>query len=115
MRRVMLTTIGIPLAVANTAGAFRSDPVARCRKQGERGQILRFVQPSLVALIDGTISTPASIFAALKVAYVVVAMELIAIAWVRRRFVEVPLHGSLVQVTMGGSVVAAVGVLIGHA
>src|SRR5207247_1358020 len=43
---------------------------------------------------------------ALKVAYVVVAMELLVIAWVRRRFLQVPLHRSLVQVTMGGSVVA---------
>jgi len=42
-------------------------------------------------------------------------MELITIAWVRRRFLQVPLHRSLVQVTMGGCVVASVGVLMGHA
>ena len=52
---------------------------------------------------------------ALKVAYVVVAMELITIAWVRRRFLQVPLHRSLIQVTMGGFVVAGVGAFIGHA
>ncbi len=187
MRRAMLTTIGIPLSVATSADAFRCELVSRWRRQGERAQILRFVQPSLIGLIDGTISTLAPIFAAaflagshaalmvglaasmgaaismglsealsddgelsgrgssvvrgaltgiatfvggtfhalpflisdtqtaLKVAYVVVAMELIAIAWVRRRFLQVPLHRSLVQVTMGGCVVAALGAALGHA
>ena len=187
MRRAMLTTIGIPLAVAESADAFRSALVQRWRGQGERRQILRFVQPALIGLIDGTISTLAPIFAAaflagshaalliglaaslgaaismglsealsddgelsgrgsslirgaltgastfvggsfhtlpflindtqtaLKVAYVVVGMELIGIAWVRRRFLRVPLHRSLVQVTMGGFVVAGVGALMGHA
>jgi hypothetical protein len=183
----MLTTIGIPLSVATSADAFRCELVSRWRRQGERAQILRFVQPSLIGLIDGTISTLAPIFAAaflagshaalmvglaasvgaaismglsealsddgelsgrgnsvvrgaltgiatfvggtfhalpfligdtqtaLKVAYVVVAMELITIAWVRRRFLQVPLHRSLVQVTMGGCVVAALGAAMGHA
>ena len=183
----MLTTIGIPLSMATSADAIRCDLLRRWRKQGERGQMLRFVQPSLIGLIDGTISTLAPIFAAaflvgshaalmvglaaslgaaismglsealsddgelsgrgnsvirgtltgiatfvggtfhalpfmisdtqtaLKIAYVVVAIELISIAWVRRRFLQVPLHRSLIQVTMGGFVVAGVGVLLGHA
>jgi hypothetical protein len=42
-------------------------------------------------------------------------MELITIAWVRRRFLQVPLHRSLVQVTLGGCVVAALGAVMGHA
>ena len=199
MRRAMLTTMGVPLMVAATsAEAVRSDLwmavsktatdlIKRWREQGERGQILRFVQPSLIGLIDGTISTLAPIFAAafligshaallvglaaslgaaismglsealsddgelsgrgsslvrgaltgiatfvggtfhalpfvindtqtaLKLAYVVVGLELITIAWVRRRFLQVPLHRSLVQVTLGGCVVAGVGALMGHA
>jgi VIT1/CCC1 family predicted Fe2+/Mn2+ transporter len=187
MRRAMLTTIGIPLSMATSADAIRCNLLRRWRGQGERAQILQFVQPSLIGLIDGTISTLAPIFAAaflvgshgallvglaaslgaaismglsealsddgelsgrgsslvrgaltgiatfvggtfhalpflisdtqtaLKIAYVVVAMELITIAWVRRRFLQVPLHRSLIQVTMGGFVVAGVGVLIGHA
>jgi VIT1/CCC1 family predicted Fe2+/Mn2+ transporter len=52
---------------------------------------------------------------ALNVAYVVVAIELLVIAWVRKRFLRVSLAGSLVQVTLGGAVIAAVGVLVGHA
>jgi erythrin-vacuolar iron transport family protein len=187
MRKAMLTTIGIPVLMAASADSIRVDLLKRWRGQGERGQILRFVQPSLIGLIDGTISTLAPIFAAaflagshaalliglaaslgaaismglsealsddgelsgrgnsvvrgaltgmatfvggtfhalpflisdtqtaLKVAYVVVGLELITIAWVRRRFLQVPLHRSLVQVTMGGFVVAGVGVLMGHA
>src|SRR6266849_7087613 len=187
MHRAMLTTIGIPLSVATSADAIRCDLLKRWGGEDERSQILRFVQPSLIGLIDGTISTLAPIFAAaflagshaallvglaaslgaaismglsealsddgelsgrgnslvrgaltglatfvggtlhalpflisdtqtaLKLAYVVVGLELITIAWVRRRFLQVPLHRSLVQVTMGGFVVAGLGAIIGHA
>jgi len=187
MRRALLTTIGIPVSLATSADAIRSNLLTRWRRQGERNQILCFVQPSLIGLIDGTISTLAPIFAAaflvgshaallvglaaslgaaismglsealsddgelsgrgnslvrgaltgiatfvggtfhalpflisdtqtaLKIAYAVVAMELITIAWVRRRFLQVPLHRSLIQVTIGGFVVAGLGALIGHA
>jgi VIT1/CCC1 family predicted Fe2+/Mn2+ transporter len=52
---------------------------------------------------------------ALAIAYTVVAVELVAIAWIRRRFLRVSLTRSLVQVTFGGAVVAAVGVVIGSA
>jgi erythrin-vacuolar iron transport family protein len=50
---------------------------------------------------------------ALAIAYAVVAVELVAIAWVRRRFLHVSLARSLVQVTLGGTIVASVGVVIG--
>ena len=52
---------------------------------------------------------------ALKIAYVVVSFELVAIAWVRKRFLHVSMRTSLIQVTLGGIVIAAVGVLLGHA
>jgi len=51
---------------------------------------------------------------ALAVAYVVVAVELVAIAWIRLRFMRVRLGNSLVQVTMSGVLVAVVGVALGH-
>jgi len=157
------------------------------RDTDERERLLRVVQPGLIGLIDGTISTLAPIFAAafaagsrtallvglaaalgaavsmglsealsddgeltgrgdavtrgaitggatfvggslhalpflisdlstaLTVAYVVVAFELVAIAWVRRRFLRVALSRSLVQVTLGGITVAVVGAIVGHA
>jgi erythrin-vacuolar iron transport family protein len=44
----------------------------------------------------------------------VVAVELVLIALVRKRYLRVSLTGSLAQVTLGGAVVAAVGVALGH-
>jgi VIT1/CCC1 family predicted Fe2+/Mn2+ transporter len=157
------------------------------READQRQRLLQVVQPGLVGLIDGTVSTLAPIFAAaylagsraallvglaaalgaaismglseslsddgaltgrgrppvrglitggatftggtmhalpflisdvgtaLAVAYSVVACELLAIAWIRKRFLDVSLHQSLIQVTMGGAIVAAVGVAIGNA
>jgi erythrin-vacuolar iron transport family protein len=159
--------------------------IARWREADDRKLLLQVVQPGLIGLIDGTISTLAPIFAAaylagsreallvglaaalgaaismgmseglsddgaltgrgtsltrglitgfatfaggtlhalpfligdvdkaLTVAYVVVAFELVLIAWIRRRFLQVSLTRSLVQVTLGGALVAAVGVVIG--
>jgi VIT1/CCC1 family predicted Fe2+/Mn2+ transporter len=52
---------------------------------------------------------------ALLVASVTVACELVAIAWIRKRFLNVSLSSSLVQVTMGGLIVAITGAVIGHA
>ena len=159
----------------------------RIRALDERDLQLKVVQPALIGLIDGTVSTLAPIFAAaflagshaalfvglaaalgaaismglsealsddgsltgrggavargsitgiatfvggtahalpflisdvstaLTVAYVVVATELVVIAWVRKRFLNVALRTSLIQVTLGGLIVAAVGILVGHA
>ena len=52
---------------------------------------------------------------ALAVAYPVVACELLLIAWIRKRYQHVSLRQSLIQVTLGGALVAAVGIALGHA
>ena len=155
------------------------------RAADDRKRLLQVVQPGLVGLIDGTISTLAPIFAtaylagsreallvglaaalgaaismglseglsddgtvtgrgtglvrglitggatfvggtlhalpfligdvdkALAIAYAVVGTELILIAWIRKRFLHVSLARSLIQITLGGVIVAAVGVIIG--
>ena len=57
----------------------------------------------------------ADVGTALSIAYVVVGFELVAIAYVRKRFLRVSMRLSLVQVTLGGVVIALVGVLLGHA
>lgn len=44
-----------------------------------------------------------------------VAVELFVIAWVRSRFLHVPMRSSLVVVTLGGAIVLAIGVAIGNA
>jgi erythrin-vacuolar iron transport family protein len=162
-----------------------ADYIAGWRGADEQKVVLQLVQPGLIGLIDGTISTLAPIFAtaylagsreallvglaaalgaaismglseglsddgsitgrgnsvarglitggatfvggtmhalpflisdvnqALNVAYIVVAIELVAIAIIRRRFMQVSLTRSLIQVTLGGAIVAGVGVAIG--
>ncbi len=50
---------------------------------------------------------------ALAVAGGVVAFELLAIAWVRKRFLEVSMRSSLLVVTVAGIIVLAIGVGIG--
>jgi VIT1/CCC1 family predicted Fe2+/Mn2+ transporter len=158
-----------------------SDLVDRLRNADDRELQLQLVQPGLVGLIDGTVSTLAPIFAAaylagshaallvglatalgaaismglsealsddrgsaiargmitgaatfvggslhslpflirhvhtaLAIAYVVVAIELVTIALVRKRFQRVSLAHSLIQVTLGGALVAFVGYAVGH-
>ncbi len=157
------------------------------RGADERARLLQVVQPGLIGLIDGTVSTLAPIFAsayiagsqaallvglasalgaaismgisealsddgsltgrgdsltrglitglatflggtmhalpflirdvhtALPIAYGVVTVELLVIAFVRKRYLKVALSQSLVQVTMAGAMVAGVGIAIGHA
>jgi erythrin-vacuolar iron transport family protein len=161
--------------------------ISRWRNADDRARLLQVIQPGLVGLIDGTVSTLAPIFAAaylsgsrtallvglatalgaaismgiseglsddgtltgrgssltrgtitglatfvggslhslpflikdvhqaLPVAYAVVAVELVTIAWVRKHFLQASLAQSLVQVTMAGVIVAGVGIALGHA
>ena len=50
---------------------------------------------------------------ALRIAYIVVAFELIAIAFIRYRFMKTPLISTVVQVIIGGGIVFGIGVLLG--
>ena len=50
---------------------------------------------------------------ALLVAGIVVAIELFAIAWVRKRFLDVSMRSSLLVVTVGGAIAVAIGVGVG--
>jgi hypothetical protein len=52
---------------------------------------------------------------AMTLAYVVVVIELLAIAWIRRHFMKSPLGPTLIQVVVGGALVFAVGMLLGTA
>jgi rubrerythrin len=51
--------------------------------------------------------------AAILVAMIVVAVELVAISYVRHRFMDTPIVSSTVQVMVGGALVFAVGIWIG--
>ncbi len=46
-------------------------------------------------------------------AVVVVMIELLVIAWIRKRFMDTPLWQAAVQVIFGGALVFLTGVLIG--
>ncbi|MDD3178804.1 MAG: ferritin family protein [Opitutaceae bacterium] len=46
---------------------------------------------------------------------ITVAIELVAIAWVRTRYMETPFFRSVIQVIVGGALVLAAGVIIGSA
>ena len=163
------------------------ESLSRLRNIDERTLVLRYVQPGLVGLIDGTLSTLAPIFAAavlsgshaalfvglatavgagismgfsealsddgsetgrgsavmrgvvtgsmtaiggvfhslpfiisdvhsaLVVAGIVVAIELITISLIRKRFLAVSLRTSLLQVALGGALIVAAGVGLGSA
>jgi hypothetical protein len=163
------------------------EALARIRTLDRRALVLRYVQPGLVGLIDGALSSLAPIFAAavvsgshaallvglatsvgagismafseglsdtgeqtgrgsafargavtgvmttfggifhslpflisdvhaaLIVAGIVVACEIVAISLVRKFFLHVPLRMSVVQVAFGGGLIVAAGVLLGNA
>jgi erythrin-vacuolar iron transport family protein len=54
-----------------------------------------------------------NLWVALHVAYVVVAIELIVIAWIRYKFMKTPLVKTVVQVIVGGAIVFAIGIGLG--
>jgi erythrin-vacuolar iron transport family protein len=163
------------------------ESLSHFRNIDERTLVLRYVQPGLVGLIDGTLSTLAPIFAAallsgshaalfvglatalgagismgfsealsddgietgrgsavargvvtgsmtafggvfhslpflirevhtaLVLAGIVVAIELITISLIRKRFLAVSLRTSLLQVALGGALIVAAGVALGSA
>jgi VIT1/CCC1 family predicted Fe2+/Mn2+ transporter len=56
----------------------------------------------------------AQLSTALNVAYIVVAGELVAIAFIRHRFMSGRLSATIVQVVIGGGIVFAIGVWLGR-
>ena len=52
---------------------------------------------------------------ALHLAYIVVICELLAIAFIRYRFMKTPLYATVLQVIVGGGIVFAVGLYLGNA
>jgi erythrin-vacuolar iron transport family protein len=51
---------------------------------------------------------------ALTLAFIIIAIELVTIAFVRKRYLQVSMKTSLIQVTLGGFVVAVMGYALGH-
>ena len=86
---------------------------------GRGGSLQRGLITGIATFIGGTAHALPflipNVNTALAVAYPIVACELVVIALVRKRYLRVPLAYSLVQVTLAGALVAAVGVAVGHA
>src|SRR5947209_3151081 len=80
--------------------------LARLTGCDETEFVLRIVQPALVGMIDGTVSTLAPIFAA-------AVSSSSHTALVRYRFLRVSLSSSLIVVTLAGAIVLGIGVAIG--
>ncbi|MBB4638033.1 VIT family protein [Longimicrobium terrae] len=51
---------------------------------------------------------------ALLLAYVIVVLELVAIAWIRYRYMQSPLGKTILQVIGGGGIVFVIGLLLGR-
>ena len=85
---------------------------------GRGGAVTRGMITGIGTLLGGIGHTLpfliSDVHTALTVAYSVVAVELVVIAWIRLRFMRVRLANSLVQVTLSGVLVAFVGVALGH-
>jgi len=60
-------------------------------------------------------SGPNAFMLATILAGLVVAIELVAIAWVRTKYMETPFFRSVMQVIVGGALVLAAGAIIGSA
>jgi VIT1/CCC1 family predicted Fe2+/Mn2+ transporter len=115
------TTFLVGLAVAVGAGismAF-SEALSDDGKLSGRGNpITRGVVCGLMTFVGAAGHTLPfllpSYHAAMTLAIIVVIVELIAIAWVRHRYMDTPLWKAVGQIVVGGVVVFVAGILIGQ-
>ena len=111
--------VGIATALGAAISMGLSEALSDDGKLSGRGSsLVRGLVTGIATFIGGSLhSLPFlinDVHTALPVAYAVVAVELVAIAWIRKRFQKVSLRASLIQVTLGGALVAFVGYAIGH-
>jgi VIT1/CCC1 family predicted Fe2+/Mn2+ transporter len=116
------TALFVGLATAVGAGISMgfSEALSDTGTQTGRGSaITRGVVTGIMTAVGGVFhSLPfviSDVHTALVVAGIVVAIELVTISLIRRRFLDVPLRVSLVQVALGGALIVAAGVLLGNA
>ncbi|GAA3764490.1 VIT1/CCC1 transporter family protein [Terriglobus aquaticus] len=85
---------------------------------GRGKPVIRGVITGVMTFLGGFLHTLPflvnNLHVALELAYAVVGLELIAISWVRFRFMQTPFLRSCVQVILGGALVFLSGVLIGQ-
>lgn len=85
---------------------------------GRGAPLARGVITGLATAFGGMLHTLpfliSNISTALHIAYIVVIFELLAIAFIRFRFMETPLPKTVVQVIMGGAIVFIIGIWLGR-
>jgi VIT1/CCC1 family predicted Fe2+/Mn2+ transporter len=86
---------------------------------GRGSPIVRGLITSISTSIGGMLHTVPFLIPqinyALHTAYIVVVFELIAIAFIRYRFMKSPLYRTILQVIIGGGIVFMVGIWLGKA
>ena len=85
---------------------------------GRGGPATRGAITGIATIIGGMLHTfpflIPDLAAALRIAYGVVVIELLAIAFIRYRFMKTPLLQTVVQVIIGGGIVFALGIWLGR-
>lgn len=85
---------------------------------GRGSPIGRGVVTGVATIVGGMLHTfpflLSDLHVALHLAYVVVVIELLVIAWIRFKFMATPLLTTIVQVIVGGAIVFAIGVWLGR-
>lgn len=85
---------------------------------GRGGPAMRGAITGVATIIGGMLHTlpflMTDLAAALRIAYGVVVLELVAIAFIRYRFMKSPLLETVVQVIIGGGIVFALGIWLGR-
>lgn len=111
--------VGLAAALGAAISMGMSEALSDDGELTGRGSALdRGVITGVATFLGGTFHTLPFLIGntshALALAYVVVAIELVVIAIVRKRYLKVSMASSLIQVTLGGFIVALVGVAVGH-
>jgi hypothetical protein len=112
LARLASKLLGGHVPVAFAQNAVEDEPLGRhshgaVAKRGGEGGVVGLVAARPGAAPSGGVRRPARAAAA--------PIELVAVAWVRKRYLKVSLPRSLLQVTAGGIAVALVGFAVGHA
>jgi hypothetical protein len=110
--------VGMATALGAGVSMGWSEALSDTGKTTGRGSaIVRGVITGGMTTIGGIFHTLPFLIPSLRlsllIALIVVAIELFVIAWVRNRFLHVPMKNSLLVVTLGGAIVLAIGMLLG--
>ena len=109
----LATAVGAGISMAFSEGLSDDGTLT-----GRGSPVVRGIVEGLMTFLGGFLHTLpfliANVHAALNLAYLVVGVELIAIAFIRHKYFKTSFALSCVQVIVGGGLVFAAGVLIGQ-